>query len=500
MLPHEAMIGEQGMEGGGSRAWLAEGLRTAVFCAPRVHSLQAPWPMAAVRLALLFAATVALWVGGQRLMVAGDAHFYPRALHQGWWITVALIGLCGLAAAAAWGKPPRPSAADLLALLLLQQLLIDCFAYLWWILLSRQPAGPVALAPWMAWLPVLWLAAAQAVLLARTVRPWAPRWAMALMSCGLTAAAMAWPPDPMWYPRPDEAAAASLAHEQRWLTPEALAAQPTLLPAALTALAPQRPGVIDVYSITFAPYADEDVFRRESEMVDGVMRERFGAQGRSVQLVNHRATPHTLPWATRAHLEAAILAMAAQMDPREDLLFIHLTSHGGRGGVLASAFDPLVLDALDAAGLRRMLDDAGVQQRVLSVSACFSGSWIAALQSPATLVITAADAEHTSYGCGRGSPLTYFGRAMYDEALRRTHSFVDAHATARGVIDKREQEAGKSDGYSNPQIVVGEAIREPLARLATQQQGSVPAPSGERRPAASEALLPTISQPKPSAP
>jgi Peptidase C13 family len=487
MPPHEAMIGEQGMEGGGWAAWLAEGVRTAVFRAPRVHRLQAPWRTMVLRLVLLFAATVALWVGGQRLMVGGDAEFYARALQQGWWITVAAIGLCALAAAAAWGKPPRPSAADLLALLLLQQLLIDCFGYLWWIVLGGWPTWLAALGPWAAWitamLPVFWLAVAQALLLARTVRPRAQRLGMALMSLGLTAAAVAWPPDPLWVPRPDEAAAASFERERRWLTPEALDAQPTLLPAALAALAPQRPGVIDVYSITFAPYADEDVFRRESEMVDGVMRERFGAQGRSVQLVNHRSTPATLPWATRRNLEAAIRVMAAQMDPREDLLFIHLTSHGGREGVLASAFDPLALDALDAAGLRRMLDDAGVQQRVLSVSACFSGSWIPALQSPTTLVITAADAQHTSYGCGRGSPLTYFGRAMYDEALRHTHSFVDAHATARGVIEKREQEAGKSDGYSNPQIVVGEAIREPLARLAAQQNA-----------------LPTIPQPKSSAP
>jgi hypothetical protein len=58
MLPHEAMIGEQRMEGGGWRAWLAEGVRTAVFRAPRVRRLQAPWPTMALRLALLFAATV----------------------------------------------------------------------------------------------------------------------------------------------------------------------------------------------------------------------------------------------------------------------------------------------------------------------------------------------------------------------------------------------------------------------------------------------------------
>jgi len=47
--------------------------------------------------------------------------------------------------------------------------------------------------------------------------------------------------------------------------------------------------------------------------------------------------------------------------------------------------------------------------RVISVSACCSGSWIAPLAGDTALVMTAADADHTSYGCGRRSELTFFG-------------------------------------------------------------------------------------------
>jgi hypothetical protein len=80
--------------------------------------------------------------------------------------------------------------------------------------------------------------------------------------------------------------------------------------------------------------------------------------------------------------------------------------------------------------------------------------------------MTASDADHTSYGCGKKSDLTFFGRAMYDEQLRnQTLSFEKAHAAARLVIDKREKEAGKDDGYSNPQIKVGARIRPYLERL-----------------------------------
>jgi hypothetical protein len=42
--------------------------------------------------------------------------------------------------------------------------------------------------------------------------------------------------------------------------------------------------------------------------------------------------------------------------------------------------------------------------------------------------MTAADADHTSYGCGRLSELTFFGRALFDEQLRKTHSFEQAFA------------------------------------------------------------------------
>ena len=90
-----------------------------------------------------------------------------------------------------------------------------------------------------------------------------------------------------------------------------------------------------------------------------------------------------------------------------------------------------------------------------------------------TLVMTAADADHTSYGCGRGSELTYFGRAMFDEQLRnQTFSFEAAHAAARRLIDEREKQAGKSDGYSNPQIRVGAAMRERLAMLESQRKAA----------------------------
>ncbi|HEX5804680.1 MAG TPA: hypothetical protein VFY24_16825, partial [Azospira sp.] len=60
-------------------------------------------------------------------------------------------------------------------------------------------------------------------------------------------------------------------------------------------------------------------------------------------------------------------------------------------------------------------------------------------------------------------------RALYDEQLRSTtRSFEQAHAAARPLIDQRERVAGKDDGFSNPQISTGTAIRERLELLRSR--------------------------------
>ena len=68
---------------------------------------------------------------------------------------------------------------------------------------------------------------------------------------------------------------------------------------------------------------------------------------------------------------------------------------------------------------------------------------------------------------------------MYVDALRETWSFTQAHARARQLIEVREKEAGKRDGYSNPQLSEGAAIRAVLKRLEAERQAG-PEPSQHR--------------------
>jgi hypothetical protein len=84
--------------------------------------------------------------------------------------------------------------------------------------------------------------------------------------------------------------------------------------------------------------------------------------------------------------------------------------------------------------------------------------------------MTAADAQHTSFGCGSESDFTYFGKAYFDQALRRHASFTEAFEDARNIIQTRERGEGKI--ASNPQIYIGSAIQQKLRALQTQLQAN----------------------------
>jgi hypothetical protein len=54
------------------------------------------------------------------------------------------------------------------------------------------------------------------------------------------------------------------------------------------------------------------------------------------------------------------------------------------------------------------------------------------------LIITAADADHPSFGCRDKAKWTYFGNAFFNVALRQAKSMKDAFVVARALVQKRE--------------------------------------------------------------
>jgi hypothetical protein len=188
-----------------------------------------------------------------------------------------------------------------------------------------------------------------------------------------------------------------------------------------------------------------------------------------VVLVNNPKTVAHVPLATATSLKRTLERVGQTMNPDEDVLLLYLTTHGSSDHRLAIQFWPLQLSDIDPRMLREMLDRAQIKWRVIVISACYSGGFIEALRDEHTLILTAADATHTSFGCGSESDFTYFGRAYFDQALRETYSFVDAFGRARELISEREQAEALTP--SNPQIFVGSRIPAKLSVLSAELEG-----------------------------
>lgn len=234
--------------------------------------------------------------------------------------------------------------------------------------------------------------------------------------------------------------------------------QPRLVEAALGGVLASQDGVPETYFVGFASSAKEDVFENEVKHVESLFRERLGAEGRTAILVNSRNTMDELPLANGPNLEAVLEGVARKMGP-EDLLFLHMTSHGSKDHKFSVLFESMRLNDLSAKRLGEIVNGAGLPWRVVVVSACFSGGYIEDLKSPRAMIITAASADRTSFGCENGREYTYFGEAYYRDSL------TDADYRAafeRAVPLVREREESKGYKHSEPQIWMGEEIVDKL--------------------------------------
>ena len=113
--------------------------------------------------------------------------------------------------------------------------------------------------------------------------------------------------------------------------------------------------------------------------------------------------------------------------------------------------------------VRETLDKSGARWKVIVISACYSGSFVPALQSPDTLIITASAADRSSFGCSNEADYTYFGRAFFDQAMREKNSLKAAFDEASATVATWEQTQGFEP--SEPQWVIGKNMELMLPQL-----------------------------------
>jgi len=214
--------------------------------------------------------------------------------------------------------------------------------------------------------------------------------------------------------------------------------------------AAQEPRKVAIAS--FGLFGGQDVFRSEATGAAEIAAHRFGGDPVIVRFNSKKSAD-----ATVANLAASLETTARKMNPHTDVLLLILTSHGSPDGLAVTTGKKGVV--LTPGALGSILDHMGVAHKAVIISACYSGVFIPRLANDDTLVITAADANHPSFGCEDGAKWTYFGDAFFNAALRRTTTLREAFTLARGLVSQREKRNGFEP--SNPQMAGGANV-EPL--------------------------------------
>ena len=126
----------------------------------------------------------------------------------------------------------------------------------------------------------------------------------------------------------------------------------------------------------------------------------------------------------------------------------YLTSHGDDHGI--GIGDAL----LSPKGLARIIDQSCPgRPAVVIVSACYSGVFIPKLSAPDRIVLTAAAANRSSFGCGESDQFTFFDACVV-ESVAPSRDFAELGRRAMACVAKREKKE-QVDLPSNPQLAVG---------------------------------------------
>ena len=397
---------------------------------------------------------LAAWVAIDHWQSQPDPQFFAAGIPLLAWYVLAILAL---AVVLRWRVRPAPAFGSALALAMGAVPVPLLFS----------SVAAVLLDP--AWFPLLALITGVYVLLymARGLRAMTGETQRAAACAGLLfIAGFAWVTDALdtipdvWNPaesrtaRQDDAPADSEA---------LLFGQAGLIDQSLAAMGHGTSASPRAFFLGFAGVGDQKVFAQEIGLASRVLGERYAVDGRSLSLINDERDLQRGPLATLSGLKYALRGLGARMNLDRDVLFLSISSHGAEDPAIAVSNSQLPLNDLSDEDLADALRESGIKWRVIVISACYAGGFIDSLRDPQTIVITAAAADRTSFGCSNDRDLTYFGEAFYRDALPTARTLREAFDTAKAAIAARERRERITP--SNPQAYFGAEMEAKLASM-----------------------------------
>jgi hypothetical protein len=414
-------------------------------------------PDGAVRASLgLCAAWLALWAAIDRWQSQPDPQFQSAGIPLLPWYALALMGLAALLR---WRTRPAPAFATVFALAL--GAVPVPLLFLGIIAANLAPGKVLAADVAVGIYTLLYLARALHAVTGRTQRAAAAAGLVFIVGFIWLTDTLNVIPD-VWTPLESSAAESNDALDD---AEAILFGQAERIDQALDAVRRDASPKPHAFFLGFAGVGDQKVFAQEIGLASRVLGERFGMADRNVLLINDQRDLEGAPLATVSGLTYALRGLAARMQADRDVLFLSISSHGAQDPAIVVSNSQLPLKDLTGQDLAAALRESGIKWRVIIISACYAGGFIESLRNPQTIVITAAAADRTSFGCSNDRDLTYFGEAFYRDALPEARSLRDAFDTAKAAIAERER--AEHETPSNPQAFFGKDLETRLASFGS---------------------------------
>jgi hypothetical protein len=204
------------------------------------------------------------------------------------------------------------------------------------------------------------------------------------------------------------------------------------------------------------------VFAEEIGTAARAVGTKFSTTKRSLLLVNDRRDDEKYPLATVSALRHALLATGRAHEQGRGRVVPRVVVARIRGRHRLG--EQRVDDVLARPRRRRVARHARRVRHPLARDrdlGLLSGSFIEALRDDRTIVITAASADRTSFGCSDDRDLTEFGAAFYRDALPGAPNLRAAFEATRKLVAEREQAEQRE--ASDPQAWFGPLIEAKLA-------------------------------------
>jgi hypothetical protein len=200
----------------------------------------------------------------------------------------------------------------------------------------------------------------------------------------------------------------------------------------------------------------EPVFDKDVQSLTKAFFKRFGAS-RSTAKFGYISNFLKRP--SPKNVNNAIADVSDQARDGNDVVIVFLTTHGTEGLLALKPSANEQATGVSADALRDFLKPAQNDQQIIILQACYSGSLIKGLKHPNRIIMTAAAADRTSFGCNPDSNNTWFTKAMIAALPTATNWSEVFEGTKSKVLAYESQQGIKISAQSNPQYYVGRNMK-----------------------------------------